>query len=287
MSLRASLVPVLALAACGGSPSSPDASHVRPTTFGADRPATLRVPARFDDSKMYPLVVVLHGYGATGFLQESYFGIRAEVEAGNTFEIAPDGNVDSAGAQFWNADPACCDLDGSHPDDSAYIGKLIDDILAVYPVDRARVFVVGHSNGGYMAYRMACDRPDVITAVGVLAGIVSTDPAACHPSQPVAVLHMHGTADGVVPYPMTSAYAGAVGSVTRWAGYDTCGTTLTPGQTLDLDTTVAGAETQVSSFACPAPLAVELWTLTGSTHVPAPTTAFEPALWAWLNAHAR
>ncbi len=279
---------VLALAACGGDSSSgPDAAHVRPVVFGGDRPATLRVPAGFDPSTSYPLVVVLHGYGATGFLQESYFGIRAEVDAGRAFEIAPDGKIDSTGAQFWNADPACCDFDGTHPDDSAYLGKLIDDILAAYPIDRARIFVIGHSNGGYMAYRMACDRPDVITAIGVLAGIVATDPAMCHPSQPLAVLHMHGTADQAVPYAMTATYPGAVGSVTRQAGYDACGTTLTPGGTLDLDTAVAGAETQISTFACTAPLAVELWTLNGSTHVPAPTTAFEPALWAWLNAHAR
>ena len=275
-----------ALAACGGSDPAADAP-ARPLVFGGDRPATLHVPDSFDASKTYPLLVVLHGYGATGLLQESYFGVRAEVDAGNALEIAPDGDVDSHGAQFWNADPACCDMDGTHPDDSTYLAGVITDVMAAWPVDPTQVFVIGHSNGGYMAYRMACDHADLVTTIGVLAGIVSTDPAACHPAHPVNVLHIHGTADAVVPYPQTADYAGAVGSVTRWAGYDGCATTLTPTTTADFDAAVPGAETQISAFACPSPAAVELWTLAGSPHVPPMNATFEPALWAWLTSHPR
>ena len=101
---------------------------------------------------------------------------------------------------FWNADSACCDFEHKNPDDVAYIGGLIDDISRDWPVDKNQVFVLGHSNGGYMAYRMACERADVIAAIGSLAGNASSMPSACTPSQPVGVVHMHGTIDDIVPY---------------------------------------------------------------------------------------
>jgi polyhydroxybutyrate depolymerase len=309
MPKRAGFVLLCLLAgACGGDdalPIAPDAAP-RPTVFGGDRPATLHVPDNFDPAKKYPLIMILHGYSATGFLQEAYFGLRAEVDAGNALEIAPDGLKDSTGNQYWNADPACCDFDHTNPDDSGYLGKMLTDIIAAYPVDPAQVFVIGHSNGGYMAYRMACDHADVVTTIGVLAGIVSTDPSVCVPSHPVNVLHMHGTADTEVPYAMTSTYPGAVGSVQRWAGYDGCGSDLTDGATLDLDTGIPGAETQISDVSCTSPQAIdptalpfgsaagagqapaiELWTLNGSSHVPPMSAAFEPALYGWLTAHGR
>jgi polyhydroxybutyrate depolymerase len=273
----------VALAACGG-----DDLQDLPTVFGgSDRPATLHVPEPLESGKQYPLIMILHGYSANGVLQEAFFGLRAEVDAGNALEIAPDGLVDSMGNEYWNADPACCDYDHTNPDDSGYLGTMLDDIIATYPVDQSRVFVVGHSNGGYMAYRLACDHADTITAIGVLAGIVPSVSTECPPSQPVNVLHMHGTADDEVPYPQTATYAGALGSVEEWAGYDHCGSAMTAGGTLDLDASVPGAETQISSFTCPSPNAVELWTLNGSSHIPSPTPAFEPTLYAWLTSHPR
>ena len=63
-SLLASLAHLHGLAACGGDPAE------RPRTFGGDRPVELQIPAALDEGKAYPLVVVLHGYSITGFIQE-------------------------------------------------------------------------------------------------------------------------------------------------------------------------------------------------------------------------
>src|SRR5258708_23698885 len=97
------LIVVIGLAACSSSPPA------RPITFGGDRPVDLQVPTPFDASKKYPLILSLHGYGASGFVEESVFGIKGLVNAGEAFVIAPDGMVDSKNKEFWNADPACCD----------------------------------------------------------------------------------------------------------------------------------------------------------------------------------
>lgn len=273
--MRSRCAIALVLVGCGGT------SDPRPVTFGGDRPVDLQIPASFDESRTYPLVVVLHGYGATGFIQESVFGLKAEVTAGHAFVLAPDGLVDSMNHPFWNADPECCDKDHRNPDDVGYIGGLIDAVKAAYPIDRVVLF--GHSNGGYMSYRMACDRADVIDNIVVLAGNAASDPSTCHPARPVEVLHLHGDQDTEVPYAAT-----AMRSAELWAGWDGCGTTLTPGPTHDLDGVQPGAETTTQVVdGCPKGLDVELWTLTGAGHVPSFNAMAEPVLYQWFLDHPR
>ncbi len=275
-----------ALFACGSDTVATPAS----TELGGDRPTELRVPKKLESGKRYPLVMVLHGYGADGLLQYAYFGVRNWVDRNEAFGLAPEGLIDDSNRQFWNADPACCAFGSQKPDDSAYLAGLIDEAIAKWPIDPKRVFVIGHSNGAFMAYRMACDHADKIAAIAGLAGAAASVPAQCNPSQPVSILHMHGTADTVVPYGgggMLTA-PGAVASVAYWAGKNGCGTTTSNGATLDLDNGVSGAETQaVTTNGCPATGAADLWTMTGSSHIPSVGDAFSPAIEQWLFAHAR
>lgn len=279
------LVVLLGLAACGSESAGP-----REKTFGGDRPADLHTPDTLTDGKQYPLVVLLHGYTATGLLQTAYFHMEELTHNDRAFFIAPDGTVDAGGKQFWNADPACCDLYGANPDDVAYLGKLVDDIVAEWPVDPDQVFFMGHSNGGFMSYRMACERADAIAGIVSLAGNAASVPADCNPSKPVSVLHLHGTADNTVPYNATTGLGevGAVGSVEQWATHDGCGDSRSSTVTLDLDTTVAGAETHGETTAgCPGDVAVDLWTLEGSGHIPVFPASIAETLLDWLVAHKR
>ncbi|KAB2884289.1 MAG: hypothetical protein F9K40_22660, partial [Kofleriaceae bacterium] len=189
------VVPWLLLAACGGG--ADDGPADRPMTFGGDRPVQLQVPSDFAEDRTYPVVMILHGYGANGFIQQTFLGLADLASTHDVLVLAPDGTVDGTGKQFWNAGASWCDVTAC-PDDVAYLGGVLDDVLATWPVDPARVSLVGHSNGHFMSYRMMCDRADVVTAIAGLAGLGPVDP--CAPSQPVHALHMHGTADAVVPY---------------------------------------------------------------------------------------
>ncbi|MBX3158697.1 MAG: hypothetical protein KF773_22200 [Deltaproteobacteria bacterium] len=273
--LAASAVAAVALAACGGTSDPPGP---RPTTFGGNRPVTLQVPEPLEDGKLYPLVLLLHGYGANAFVQQSYFGMKDLAPNGDALVLAPDGTPDSSNRQFWNADGFCCDFEGRKPDDVGYLGGMIDDVMAAYPVDPARVLAIGHSNGAWMSYRMACERSDVFTDVIALAGNTAAVP--CEPPQPVHILHLHGTADDTVPY--TEA------NVDAWAAKDGCtGARAATGE-LDLDTALAGAETRMSSTAgCPAGGAVDLWRIEGAGHVPNLSPQFRPAVWSWFLDHPR
>lgn len=39
---------------------------------------------------------------------------------------------------------------------------VVDDLIANHRIDAKRVYATGHSNGGMMSYRLACERPDRI-----------------------------------------------------------------------------------------------------------------------------
>ncbi|MEJ7602170.1 MAG: alpha/beta hydrolase-fold protein [Kofleriaceae bacterium] len=267
---------LLACAACGGDGEPQN----RPRTFGGDRPVTLQIPSEIDPAVRYPLVLILHGYGANGFLQQAFFGLSGEADRRAVFTLAPDGLIDSNDMQFWNADPACCDFDGTNPDDVGYLGGLVDDVMASWPVDPGAVFVIGHSNGGFMSYRLACERADLFAGMVSLAGNAST--VTCDPSMPVNVLHLHGTMDGTVPF------SGAVPSVEQWADHDGCSALRVPGPDLDLEQVLPGAETRTETATdCPEGGEVALWSIEGGSHIPSLGPAFEPTLWQWFTDHVR
>jgi polyhydroxybutyrate depolymerase len=274
------------LVACGGS----DEPEMRTTLFGGDRPVQLKTPATLTPGKQYPLIVLLHGIGTTGFAQSAYFHLRTLVEGDHAMYIAPDGTVaPGSGRQFWNADPACCDFENQNPDDVGYLGTLVEDILATWPeIDTDAVFFIGHSNGGYMSYRMACERADLIAGIVSLAGNAQTNAAGCTPARHVAVLHLHGTLDDRVPYE-SGLGTGAEGSTNQWASKNGCGTTrASSGSARDLDTLVAGAETEPEAYGgCPADGAVELWRMEGSSHTPLFDTPIATTLLDWLVEHRR
>jgi polyhydroxybutyrate depolymerase len=267
------------------------------TTTTADpstaRPYDVFVPSTYDGSVAVPLVVLLHGYTASGAIQESYLQFQPLAEARGFLYVHPDGTTDSAGQKFWNATDACCNLFSASVDDSAYLIGLIEHVQSVYKVDPKRIYVVGHSNGAFMSYRMACDHADRIAAIVSLAGATFADVTKCKPSAPVSVLQIHGTADDTISYVgseiLGHAYPGAERSVASWATYDGCTSGPSVSDTkLDLEANIAGAETTDSTYTgCAQGSTVELWTIEGGAHVPAISSTFSSQVVDFLLAHPK
>ena len=147
-----------------------------------------------------PLVIGLHGGLGSGQQFETNTGFD-EVADGNGFVVVyPDGIGGVMGNQdlrTWNAGNCCGPARQQNIDDVAFIDALIDHVSAAVSIDPDRVYAVGHSNGGIMAYRLACELSDKIVAIGVYAVSLGVEP--CQPSQPVSVMHVHGTADQNIP----------------------------------------------------------------------------------------
>jgi polyhydroxybutyrate depolymerase len=284
---------VAAAAGCAGEPLVPDDLEAEQRLVAA-RPYEVDVPGSYDAAQPTPMVLLLHAYKTSGALQKLFFGFPPLVEQAGFLLAYPEGSTDRLGEQFWNATDGCCNLDGSPVDDVAYLRAVLHDMQRRYNVDRQRIFVVGHSNGGFMSHRLACELSDEIAGIASLAGALWISPERCQPTSPVAVLAIHGDLDDVVRYdgggaspPLTGPYPSARETVAQWARHDGCDTLRDTGQPLDLASDVDGPETRIERHENCRTGAVELWTMVGGGHYPVLLPAFGSTLWNFLQAHPK
>ena len=255
----------------------------------------VHVPASYSPGSPAPLIFQLHGYTSSGAQMESFLRFTPLSEIHGFLLVAPDGTRDPTGAQFWNATDACCNFFGSPVDDSAYLRALIDEIKVQLTVDDRRVYLVGHSNGGFMSYRMACDHAGTIAAIVSVAGATFLDPSACAPSTTVHTLQIHGTFDTAIFYGGGCigggrCYPGAIDTTETWAAYNSC--SLIPDLSappIDLDAGIPGPETTVAKYNrdCALGGSAELWTIHGGAHVPNISADFSRLVVEWLLAHPK
>ena len=161
-------------------------------------------------------------------------------------------------------------------------------------MDVSAVYAVGYSNGGFMAYRLACDGLDGLVAIASLAGSSFGDPDRCADAAPVSVLQIHGTADLDIPYDgalqYEGGYPGARELIERWAqraGCDMQQSSAPPN--IDLEHVLEGAETTVQRYreGCSQGITVELWTIEGADHFPFFTDDWPDHLLNWLFNESR
>ncbi|GAB5452535.1 MAG: hypothetical protein Hals2KO_28630 [Halioglobus sp.] len=261
--------------------------------IGGERPAQAYIPADYTTTTRYPLVIVLHGFGANGPVQSAYMGFIDRVDTMQYVMVAPDGTLNENDARFWNATPACCAGDRTDIDDVTYIRGLIEEAAATYSIDPTRVGVFGHSNGGFMTLRMVCEASDLITSALSLAGSTWEDAQSCAPADnPVSVLLLHGDEDATIFYDGsdTRGYPGAVETSERFAERVGCDiANPIRRENLDVDGSVDGAETTVLAYpGCIPGAEVELWTIVGGPHIPVPwVSSAQDAFIDWLINHPR
>ena len=294
--LAVALLPLLA--ACG-SPAknqtapTPSAKAIVPGATGEisldGRAFRLHVPPGYHPATKVPLVVLLHGYSVDSTATSDYFKLSAESDRRGFLYALPNGTVDPQGNKFWNATDACCDFYHKGIDDSTYLSRLIDTVKASYAVDPTRVYFVGHSNGAFMSYRMACEHADQITAIVSVAGALNNDTSRCQPTRPVSILEIHGTADEVISYNggLNSGYPypSVDTTLAAWRHLDGChGKTGSPATPIDLDAKLTGAETTVTTYSdgCRDTSRVVLWSIKDGLHSPAFTEAFAPSIMDFL-----
>ena len=254
----------------------------------------LYLPSDAEPDALLPLVVSLHGYTGNGSQHENYFNLRSRVDKSQFLLCVPNGLQNAQGDRFWNATDFCCDFSDQNPDDSGYLRSLIETVIADHPVDLESIHVVGHSNGGFMSYRMACDHADLVSSVASLAGATFSVRSDCTPSEQVHALQIHGTEDTTIRYgggciPFYACYPGALESIMLWAEYNQCDGTMETGMDLDLDSSISGAETTrtLITEGCAERGATELWTINGGSHGPSFNPNFRRELVDWLLEHRR
>lgn len=161
----------------------------------------LYVPAAFDGSEEWPLVIMLHGIempiealmvlsqmNAIADTAQFLVAYPQSLRVPN-FGLPLVGNPDTI--SIWN--------DGVLPDlgidDVGFLDKMIDDIALGFSINTARVYAAGTGNGAGIAGRLACERPNRIAAIGDVEGFIG-----CLPSSPIPTLITFSTADPFVPF---------------------------------------------------------------------------------------
>jgi polyhydroxybutyrate depolymerase len=198
---------------------------------------------------------MLHGgFGSAAQAEKSYHW-DAEADAGHFVVAYPDG-LDRA----WNTGGGCCGVPGRDGlDDVGFITAMVSAIGRGVPVDPRRVYATGISNGGIMAYTLAC-HTTLFAAIGPDS---ATELGGCPDPARLSVIAIHGTADRNIPYGggrgdgIAHIDGPAIPALNAsWRRTDHCASPVIK---------TAGVVT-ISAARCPAGRAVELITIAGAGH---------------------
>ena len=224
----------LLLSACGTTESGstlsgePGLFRLSFTHNDVERAAVVYVPSSYAAGQRAPLMLNFHGYGGTGEDHLEWADMRTLAERDGIIVAYPTGTV-MEGSTHWNCSLPSED-NKSTADDFGFVGALIDTVAAAYALDEERVYAVGYSNGGMMAFGLACFLSDRVAAVGSVSGAMLDDAAtACETTHPTPVITLHGTADGVLPYEGGTGMLAAEETVARWVEWNQASTEAVTG----------------------------------------------------------
>jgi predicted esterase len=166
---------------------------------GEIMPYRLYVPASFNPSKTYPLVVLLHGLGGT---EDSFFDgydkkVAPLAEQHGFIVAAPLGyRVD--GSYGWGlgtppADPSTRRLQDLSEQD---VLRVLQLVRQQYHIDDARIYLGGHSMGAIGTWKLAPKMPEIFAGIATFAGTGA--PATLERIKQVPEFVVHGDADATV-----------------------------------------------------------------------------------------
>lgn len=157
---------------------------------GVQRSGFFYLPESYDGSVPYSLVFALHGNGGSARYFNSFtFNQRAEEL--QFIMVYPDGYKGS-----WEVGPGFeADID-----DVGFFREMIHYFSSRYSIDPERIYATGHSLGGFMSYRLGRSLQGELAAIAPVSGMALYARGETADVNPLAVLHVHGENDTVVPF---------------------------------------------------------------------------------------
>lgn len=233
------VVASLLAAGAAARPATPDPA--RAIRIGdLDRSYLIHVPSAPPPRGGFPVILALHGGGGQARSMARLSGLDALADARGFIVVYPNG-LD----RHWNDGRASIKR---KVDDVGFLAAVLDAVERAYPVNRARVFATGMSNGAVMSERLGCDLSGRIAAIAPVAGTLAADLApACRPVRPVAVLQIAGRDDPIMPY--------AGGAVADFGGRGEGGQVLSAAETTRFWARRNGCRGEGPPRAWPAPVA--------------------------------
>lgn len=253
--------------------------------------APLHLPPNLSAGTKVPLLVMLHGLGSSAEMVEQLSEWPKFAEEHGLAWIAPNGPLDQKGRRFWDAGPSCCNFDRMKVDHVAELSELIERVGGSAPIDRERIFVGGYSNGGFMAHRLACEKPELVRAIISVAGSGPLDRSMCKAPVALEVLQIQGDADPIVTYegghlfkdPKLPEHMSARKTAEDWASSLGCSAKPKTLEPVDFEANIAGLETRRERYEGCKRGHVELWTVAGGAHYIGFRAPGPAAIWQFLN----
>lgn len=162
------------------------------TYDGLQRKYYVYVPSGVKENA--PMLFMLHGYGGTinQFVEST--DLKEMAERDKVILVYPEGTP-AIGLNHWNAF-----LRYEEVDDIGFITFLRNSLVEEYQADEDMVFIGGHSNGGFMAYTLACETNDLFKAYMSISGLMSGETwETCDVDNETNIFQFHGTSDQIVP----------------------------------------------------------------------------------------
>ena len=146
-------------------------------------------------TNLSPVVIMFHGIDGIG--QSLQFVTAFDVDADQLGILAVYPNATSD----WANGCDCTEADSAGVDDVRFIADLLDKLDADYGINRDSVFLVGFSEGAFMAHRLACDATDLFAGLATVSTTMLVPTAEnCVPTRAIPVLMIHGTNDDDYPW---------------------------------------------------------------------------------------
>lgn len=166
----------------------------------------LYIPASYDGSKEFPLVVNLHGYALTAEFQMNFSGMNSIADTANFMVAYPQGLIMEAtipgfpvSGPGWNINADSLFVSPGAVDDVLFIDSIIKAIRNEYLITEDKIYACGFSNGGFMAQILGCEMSDQIAAVASVGGSLPVT-WSCISSAPIPRFLINGTKDQQVDY---------------------------------------------------------------------------------------
>lgn len=206
----------------------PGESSMSVMVGGMARTFVRHVPPGYTGKGPVPVVIDFHPLGGSGSSWKGSTGWGSLADKEGFIMIWPDGI-----GQSWNVGRCCADAQSQKVDDVGFTKAIVESLAKDACIDPKRVYATGCSNGGGMAFKVACDAADVIAAVAPVDFDCVTGDAAdpscgsCTPARPISEVQFRGTNDTAVPYgggsgPRGTMFPGAAENFSEWKGINMC-----------------------------------------------------------------
>jgi len=234
------------------------------TAASKQRRYILSVPANYDNTKPYRLVIAWHQLDGNDkqMYQQNYYWLKDIADAASsTIFVAPNGEKNGTPCTGNGNGESGCGWPDSGGSNVALADAVVAQVEENFCIDKTKIFANGWSYGGSMSYRTACSRPLGgtgswgVRGVAIYNGAAQLSAGGCNPSKAVAFYASHGTNDNVLNYD------GGVSMAQTYAKLGGC-TSMTP-------TRATGNHVCTNYTGCMAGYPVEFCSFVGQ-HTPDP-----------------